>query len=84
MRIECEWSNETRAEISLFAIHGNVILANARVFECNQVVRTRFTLSKYDPKLVCAVAIVAVCTASRGNFFPIISMLTNAAEHYHA
>lgn len=46
-------SRQMRANIT-FRVYWDVILANARVFECNQVVRTRFTLSKYDPKLVCA------------------------------
>lgn len=48
-------TRQTCGDITLL-VHENVILANARVFECNQVVRTRFTLSKYDPKLVCAAA----------------------------
>jgi len=48
-------TRRTCGDITL-RIYENVILTNARVFECNQVVRTRFTLGKYDPKLVCAAA----------------------------
>lgn len=46
-------SRQMRADITS-RVYWDVILANARVFECNQIVRTRFTLGKYDPKLVCA------------------------------
>lgn len=47
-------TRQIRAWISLFAHTENVTPANARVFECNQVVRARSTLGKYDPRLVCA------------------------------
>lgn len=69
-----ESSNEADGDIT-FYVHTNVIPANARVFECNQVVRTRD--SRWVNMIQSSFARGGVCTecVSRGSFFsPIISM----------
>jgi len=56
VRIECEWSNETNARRYHSSHTREMLFWQMRVFLNAIKSFTRFTLSKYDPKLVCTAA----------------------------